>query len=241
MMKIPNRPLHLILPLILVLTITTAAPQVRAEGVEEFLEKYLSEVPDESINPLFRQSMAVQRRSLSRAGQIILGFQPNIDLSFGPYGNFGFGLKFGYALSERLEATLLWVPYVYGLKKSIAGQLDELEFTNGGDAPDLEQSKKRAEYTAVLHWVPGYGKIAFSKDRSYRYDMFFDLILGYVQYDSSTSPKLGVGFGNAMFFSDNFSIRYSVWGSVVNSPDLESNSSSPTLVGEFQLGFLFYL
>ena len=116
-----------------------------------------------------------------------------------------------------------------------------MEFSDGGDPPDLNQAKKSTEYTGIIHWTPGYGKISFTDNQSYRYDMFFDLLFGYLKFQSSTSVKIGAGFGNSLYFSDKFALRYSLWGSYAATPDLKTGLSSPSIMGELQIGLIFYL
>jgi hypothetical protein len=211
------------------------------ETNENFMEEFLNEAPQEPINPLFRQSSVVQRQSISREGRVLLGLQPSLDVNFGPFANIGTGFNIGYAFSERFELNFLWIPYFVPMKKGIASQLADMEFSDTGDPPDIEQSKKQAEYTAVFHWAPGYGKISFSSNQTYRYDFFFDFILGWLQFQNTATAKIGAGFGNSLFFTDKFALRYSLWGTYISTPNLVTDMSSPTLAGELQLGFIFYL
>ncbi len=220
--------------------LVTLSPSTFAKDFTEYLDQFLTDIPNESINPLFQQGIAVQRRALNRERKIIVAFAPGFDFNFGAWAHVPIGLQLGYSLSEKFEASFHWVPKFYGIQKATSRQLKDLTFEDG-ESPDLTQSKKSREYGLLLHWAPGYGKMSFSMDRAYRYDFFFDLLLGYTQFVSAASPKVGFGVGSSLIFSDRFSLRYSFMATLLSTPDLESGKSSAGMVGEFAISTVFYL
>ena len=198
-----------------------ATPQTFAEQIE-FPEE---ELATESVLPVFDETVVVRNRKVTTTGRFELGLGAGLSLLEPLYNNNAFSLSGAYHLDETHGINFTAVLMQSGL----SGNGEDLRDGKGIDSTfDASKAPAPENYIFANYQATAYyGKISVTKSKAMNLALYGLLGLGLVQFSDSTEPALNLGFGQKLYFSENFALRadFSVAG--YNGPDPTKPKGAP--------------
>ena len=184
------------------------------------------ELATESVLPIFDQPQSVKLRKISMASRFELGPVGGYSLLEAFFQPYSYGLNGTYHFSEEHAVNLVAIGFLGG-NSDYASQLNPIL----GLSPAKNFNAQYAagpKYLALASWqyTGYYGKISLARDTVMNLSLYGLLGIGAYGIGDGTSPTLSAGFGQKLYFSDNFALRADLRFLIYQGPDITSKNLS---------------
>ena len=191
------------------------------------------ELATESVLPVFDETVVVRNRKVTVSNRFEIGGGVGLNLLEPLYNNTVFNLSGAYHFDETNGVNFTAVFQQSGL----SGNGEDLKEGKGIDSTfDASRAPSPENYLFGNYQATAYyGKISITKQKAMNLSLYGLLGLGLVQFTDSSEPAVNLGFGQKLYFSENFALRadFSVAG--YNGPDPTKPKDGPLTTGGAQL------
>lgn len=194
--------------------------------------------PDDSIPPVFKNMVVVQRQAMKKYQKIIFSLYPTLDFSDGPYTMYSLSADLGYGISPYWEIYFSTSPFFIANQRDTVKKIGEAVRESGSNL-EIEGAKPKIQYGVAAIWTPIYGKDSWNSRMIIRSDTFFKFFGGMIQYEGNESGYRGnLLMGKTFYSRDLINFRLAAGGSYLQTV-LQSQKYS-TFVALFEFGLVSY-
>ncbi len=187
----------IVISIILIVTVVFLSIETNASE----LEVPKDELAQESVLPIFDNTVAVKNRNIKDAQTFDIGLFAGMSITEPIASTTKYGLSFNYHLSTTHSIGLLWSANSTGLSKDAEGLKNDfgLDFTR---AP-YPQYSLLGDYNYKLF----YGKLSVTKKGVLNTSIYTSGAAGIIKYIHKSYPTIAVGVGERFYFTNNFAFK----------------------------------
>lgn len=187
----------LLISLILVITVVLFSIEINANEMEVPQD----ELAQESVLPIFDNTVAIKNRNVRDAQTLDLGFFAGMSITEPIASTTKYGLSFNYHLNTTHAIGFLLSMNSTGLSKDAEGLKNDfgLDFSR---AP-YPQYALLGDYNYKLY----YGKLSVTKKGVINTSIYTSGAAGLIKYIHKSYPTIAVGVGERFYFTDNFAFK----------------------------------
>ena len=207
--------------ILLTSTLLALAPAARAADPVEFPDEELAQ---ESVLPVFDRSESVKYRTIRTAGRIEFGPVASYSLLEPFYQQASFGATGTYHFNETSALNIFGTYFMQGLNEN-GNNLNPIP----GSSP---QSSLNAQYAPQSKYMllgnyqftPFYGKISITKEFVMNLSIYGFAGAGGLAIGDIIAPIGNIGFGQKLYFGQNFALRMDLRFAGYMGPDVLSRN-----------------
>lgn len=176
------------------------------------------ELATESVLPVFDETVVVRNRAVTVKNRFEVGGGAGLNLLEPLYNNLVFNLSGAYHFDETHGVAVTAMFQQTGL----SGNGEDLRDGVGGILNPIDVSLAPSpEYFIFGNYqaTAYYGKISITKTKAMNLSLYGLLGAGVVSFGDSTEPALNFGFGQKLYFTNNFALRIDFSVAGYNGPD----------------------
>ena len=197
------------------------SPVARAADAIEFPE---DELATESVLPVFDHAESVKNRAGRMTNRFEVGASGSLSLMEPFYSPYSVGGTATYHWSEVSGFNVFGTYFLQGLSEN-GNNLNPIPGTSPSRNANLQYAPQ-PKYALLgnYEYTPFYGKISITKDFVMNLGVYGFIGIGAMGVGDTVCPAGDIGFGQKLYFTQNFAIRLDLRFMMYNGPDVLSRN-----------------
>ena len=199
----------------------SVSPAARAADAIEFPE---DELATESVLPVFDHADSVKNRAVRMSNRFEIGPTGSLSLMEPFYSPYSIGGTATYHWSEVSGLNVFGTYFLQGLSEN-GNNLNPIPGTTPSRNANLQYAPQ-PKYTLLANYeyTPFYGKISITKDFVMNLGVYGFIGVGGMGVGDTICPAGDIGFGQKLYFTQNFALRFDLRFMMYRGPDVLSRN-----------------